>query len=80
MDKETTASLEKLLGRELGDEEKERLQRIQDTLRIGPNDALWAIIAAMEYPRIYKECRAIKILTRHSFSSKRIPSITLLTK
>lgn len=55
MDKETTAGLEKLLGRELGDEEKERLQRIQDTLRIGPNDALWAIIAAMEYPRIYYE-------------------------
>ena len=31
----------------------------QDTLRIGPNDALWAIIAAMEYPRIYYEIRAV---------------------
>ena len=48
MDRETAAALEKLLGRELGNEEKERLQRIQDTLRIGPNDALWSIIAAME--------------------------------
>ena len=47
MDREITAVLEKLLGRELGNEEKERLQRIQDTLGIGPNDALWAIIAAM---------------------------------
>ena len=55
MDKETTAILEKLLERKLENEEKERLQRIQDTLRIGPNDALWAIIAAMEYPRIYYE-------------------------
>ena len=55
MDRETVAALEKLLGRELGNEEKERLQRIQDTLRIGPNDALWSIIAAMEYPRIYYE-------------------------
>ena len=55
MDKETTDILEKLLERKLENEEKERLQRIQDTLRIGPNDALWAIIAAMEYPRIYYE-------------------------
>ena len=55
MDREITAVLEKLLGRELGNEEKERLQRIQDTLGIGPNDALWAIIAAMEYPRLYYE-------------------------
>lgn len=55
MDKETTAILEKLLERKLENEEKERLQRIQDTLRIGPNDALWAIIAAMEYPRMYYE-------------------------
>ena len=59
MDRETVAALEKLLGRELGNEEKERLQRIQDTLRIGPNDALWSIIAAMEYPRIYYEIRAV---------------------
>ena len=55
MDKETTAILEKLLERKLENGEKERLQRIQDTLRIGPNDALWAIIAAMEYPRMYYE-------------------------
>ncbi len=55
MDKESTTGLEKLLGRELGNEEKERLQRIQDALHIGPNDALWAIIAAMEYPRTYYE-------------------------
>lgn len=55
MDKETTAILEKLLERKLENEEKERLQRILDTPRIGPNDTLWAIIAAMEYPRMYYE-------------------------
>lgn len=64
MEKEMVARLEKLLDRELNAEEKERLQRIQDTLRIGPNDAFWAIIAAMEYQRVYYEelpekiCRA----------------------
>ena len=63
MDRETAAALEKLLGRELGNEEKERLQRIQDTLRIGPTDALWSIIAAMEYPRIYYEELPEKIRT-----------------
>ena len=43
MEGETLARLEKLLGRELGNAEKTRLQRIQDILKIGPNDALWSI-------------------------------------
>lgn len=66
MDKETTAILEKLLERKLENGEKERLQRIQNTLRIGPNEALWAIIAAMEYPRIYYEELPEKICTATS--------------
>ena len=39
MDKKTTAILEKFMERKLENEKKERLQRIQDTLRIDPNDA-----------------------------------------
>lgn len=70
MDKETTAILEKLLERKLENGEKERLQRIQDTLRIGPNDALWTIIAAMEYPRMHYEelPEKIRAVTAMSFS------------
>ena len=55
METETLSRLEKLLGRELADSEKTRLQRIQDALNIGPNDALWSIIAALEYQRAYYE-------------------------
>ena len=53
MEGETLARLEKLLGRELKNAEKTRLQRIQDILKIGPNDALWSIIVALEYQRTY---------------------------
>ena len=55
MEAEMLARLEKLLGRELENSEKMRLQRIQDILKIGPNDALWSIIAALEYQRAYYE-------------------------
>ena len=50
MEKEIISRMEKLLDRELDTEEKERLQRIQDTLQIADNDALWAVISAMENP------------------------------
>lgn len=40
MEKEIISRMEKLLGRELDTEERERLQRIQDTLQIADNDAL----------------------------------------
>lgn len=53
MDTEHFARLEQLLDRELSAEEKERLRRIKDTLQISDNDALWDIIAAMEYQRKY---------------------------
>lgn len=53
--------MEKLLDRELDTEEKERLQRIQDTLQIADNDALWAVISAMEYQRAYYETLPEKI-------------------
>lgn len=61
METETLSRLEKLLGRELADSEKARLQRIQDALNIGPNDALWSIIAALEYQRAYYEVLPEKI-------------------
>ena len=63
MEAETLVRLEKLLGRELEPSEKERLQRIQDVLKIGPNDALWSIIAALEYQRSYYEELPQKIRT-----------------
>lgn len=53
MDAEHVARLERLLGRGLSAEEKERLRRIKDTLQIADNDALWDIITAMEYQREY---------------------------
>lgn len=63
MEAETLVRLEKLLGRKLEPSEKERLQRIQDVLKIGPNDALWSIIAALEYQRSYYEELPQKIRT-----------------
>lgn len=63
METETLNRLENLLGRELELSEKERLQRIQDVLKIGPNDALWSIIAALEYQRSYYEELPEKIRT-----------------
>lgn len=63
MEGEAFVRLEKLLGRELEPSEKERLQRIQDVLKIGPNDALWSIIAALEYQRSYYEELPQKIRT-----------------
>ena len=41
MNKEKIGHIEKLLGRELSEEEQERLARIQDILGIADNDALW---------------------------------------
>ena len=61
MEKEIISRMEKLLDRELDTEEKERLQRIQDTLQIADNDALWAVISAMEYQRAYYETLPEKI-------------------
>lgn len=41
MNMEWITRLEKLLDRELATEEKERLRRIQDTLHLSAEDALW---------------------------------------
>jgi len=45
--------LEKLLERKLSAEEKARLRNIGRVLGIGDNDALWDVVAALEYQRAY---------------------------
>jgi len=47
--------LEKLFGRELSDEQKERLGRIASVLGLDDDDSMWEIIASMEYQRVYYE-------------------------
>ncbi|MDR2819966.1 MAG: NAD(P)H-dependent oxidoreductase [Desulfovibrio sp.] len=63
MNTERITRLEKLLNRELSAEEKERLRRIQDTLQISDEDALWDAHAAMEYQKAYYEELPQKIAT-----------------
>ena len=53
MDAEKFERFERLLGRELSDEEKERLRRIKDILGIKNNDGFWDVIIALEYHRKY---------------------------
>lgn len=55
MNREVSEALQKLLGRDLESAERDRLERIQDALNLGPNDSLWAIIAALEFQRTYYE-------------------------
>ena len=61
MNKEKIGQIEKLLGRELTEKEGERLTRIQDILGIADNDALWDILIALEYQRIFYEALPEKI-------------------
>lgn len=61
MDAHKIDRLERLLNRPLSQEEKDRLQRIKDTLRIADNDALWDIIIAMDYQRNYYDLLPEKI-------------------
>jgi hypothetical protein len=63
MNTERITRLEKLLDRELSAAEKERLRRIQDTLQISDQDAVWDIITAMEYQKAYYEALPEKITT-----------------
>ncbi len=61
MNKEKIGHIEKLLGRELAEDEQERLARIQDILGIADNDALWDILIALEYQRAFYETLPEKI-------------------
>lgn len=53
MNAEKLDRLERLLDRELSDEERDRLCRIQDILGIKDTDGFWDVIIAMEYQRKY---------------------------
>jgi hypothetical protein len=55
MNTEQIRRMEKLLDRELSGEEKERLGRIQGVLKLTDSDALWDVLAALEYQRTYYE-------------------------
>lgn len=50
------AIIEDIRGRELNEEEAERILRVQHILNIRENDALWAVIIALEhYQRMYED-------------------------
>ena len=46
---EIVAMFEEIRGRELSDEEAERILRVQHILNIKENDALWAVIIALDF-------------------------------
>lgn len=53
---EIVAIIEDIRGRELSNEEAERILRVQHILNIRENDALWAVIIALEhYQRMYED-------------------------
>lgn len=49
------SQLERLLERKFSEKEIARLRRIKDVLGMSHDDALWDILAAMEYQRTYYE-------------------------
>lgn len=56
MNTEQIRRIESIMDRPLSITEKERLGRIQTTLGVADNDALWEVLAALEYQRtFYKE-------------------------
>lgn len=53
---EIVAMFEDIRGRELSEEEAERILRVQHILNIKENDALWAVIVALEhYQGLYQD-------------------------
>lgn len=53
---EIVSMLEEIRGRELSDEEAERILRVQNILNIKENDAIWGVIVALElYQRLYED-------------------------
>lgn len=61
MNKTHVQRLEKLLERALTEEETARLRRIKNVLEIADDDAIWDVLAAMEYQRVYYEDLPAKI-------------------
>ena len=53
MSADAIARIEKLRGLKLSEEEAARLRGIGDALHLRPDDAVWDILAAMEYQRVF---------------------------
>ena len=61
MNTEHIKRLEMLTGRQLNAGEVARLGRIQSVLNLTDNDALWDVLTALEYQRVYYEALPVKI-------------------
>ena len=53
--------LDKACGRKLSEAETARLREIGNSLNLREDDALWPLLAAMEYQRVYYEALPEKI-------------------
>lgn len=61
MSMDSVIDLGKACGRELSEAEAARLREIGNSLNLREDDALWPLLAAMEYQRIYYEALPEKI-------------------
>ena len=61
MSMDTVIDLGKACGRELSEAEAARLREIGNRLNLREDDALWPLLAAMEYQRVYYEALPEKI-------------------
>ena len=61
MSLDTVIDLGKACGRELSEAEAARLREVGNKLNLRDDDALWPLLAAMEYQRIYYEALPEKI-------------------
>ena len=61
MSMDTVIDLGKACGRELSEAEAARLREVGNKLNLRDDDALWPLLAAMEYQRIYYEALPEKI-------------------
>ncbi len=64
-DEELDSAFEQLVGRQVTDQERIRLYKIKDALKLSPNDSLWLIIIVLEhyntlYEQIPKKISAIQ--------------------
>lgn len=61
MSMDSMIDLNKACGRELSEAETARLREIGNSLNLREDDALWPLLAAMEYQRVYYEALPDKI-------------------
>jgi hypothetical protein len=58
MSAKAIARIEKTRGNKLSEAEAARLRSIGEALNLREDDALWDVLAAVEYQRNYSECIA----------------------